>query len=110
MKTKTKRKLTKSNDRIFAGVLGGIAEYLQWNATVLRILFVVLTVVSHGAGILIYLLLMTIMPSKPGNGGFFEQMRQANQAGGSQEPTSRQSQGRKEIHNVHEEDEPHHQD
>ncbi|MFD1419590.1 PspC domain-containing protein [Lactiplantibacillus songbeiensis] len=109
MKTKTNRKLTKSNDRVFAGVLGGIAEYLQWNATVLRVLFVLLTIVSHGAGILVYLLLMTIMPSKPGNAGFFEQIRQAGQAG-SEQSTARQSHGRKEIHNVHEEDEPHHQD
>ncbi len=32
MKSNTKQKLTKSNNRVFAGVLGGIAEYLNWNA------------------------------------------------------------------------------
>jgi len=107
MKTTTKQKLTKSNNRIVAGVLGGIAEYLNWNANVLRVLFVILAVVSHGFGILLYLLLMTIIPSKPENTGFFEQMRRSST--GTQEQTS-QKHGRKAIHNVHEEDEPRHQD
>lgn len=106
MKTKSNRKLIKSNNRVFAGVLGGIAEYLQWNANVLRVLFVLLTIASHGAGILVYLLLMTIIPSKPENTGFFEQMRHAS----SQANSPQQPQGRKSIHNVREEDEPRHQD
>jgi len=108
MKTNTKRKLTKSNNRVIAGVLGGIAEYLNWNANVLRVLFVLLTIASHGFGILLYLVLMTIMPSKPENAGFFEQMRRATQDGGATKQS--QPQGRKEIHNVHEEDEPRHRD
>ncbi|MFC6294530.1 PspC domain-containing protein [Lactiplantibacillus daoliensis] len=107
MKTKTNRKLTRSNNRVIAGVLGGIAEYLQWNANVLRVLFVLLTIASHGFGILLYLVLMTIIPSKPENAGFFEQMRQAGQR---ETPRAQHSEGRKEIHNVHEEDEPRHQD
>ncbi|ETY75280.1 PspC domain-containing protein [Lactiplantibacillus fabifermentans] len=106
MKTNTNKKLTKSNDRIIAGVLGGIAEYLQWNANVLRVLFVLLTIATHGFGILLYLLLMTIMPSKPERAGFFEQMRQAGSGQSTQ--ATKQPQGRKEIHNVHEEDDPRH--
>ncbi|CAM3189378.1 PspC domain-containing protein [Lactiplantibacillus plajomi] len=106
MKSNTKRKLTKSNNRVFAGVLGGIAEYLNWNANVLRVLFLVLMIPSHGLAVLIYLLLMTIMPSKPGNAGFFEQVRNASQDGES--PRRSRSSGRKEIHNVREEDEPRH--
>ncbi|MBQ0836356.1 PspC domain-containing protein [Lactiplantibacillus pentosus] len=105
MKSNTKQKLTKSNNRVFAGVLGGIAEYLNWNANVLRVLYVILTLITHGFGLLVYLLLMTIIPSKPENTGFFEQMRQS--AG---QPTQATKHGRKEIHNVHEEDEPRHQD
>ncbi|RRK11788.1 PspC domain-containing protein [Lactiplantibacillus garii] len=107
MKSNTNRKLTKSNNRVVAGVLGGIAEYLNWNANVLRVLFVLLTLASHGFGILLYLVLMTIMPSRPENGGFFEQMRRTSQGNGTARP---QPQGRKEIHNVHEEDEPRHHD
>ncbi|MBU7474733.1 PspC domain-containing protein [Lactiplantibacillus pentosus] len=105
MKSNTKQKLTKSNNRVFAGVLGGIAEYLNWNANVLRVLYVILTLITHGFGLLVYLLLMTIIPSKPENTGFFEQMQQS--AGQPAQPTKH---GRKEIHNVHEEDEPRHQD
>lgn len=108
MKTNTKRKLTKSNNRVLAGVLGGIAEYLGWNANVLRVLFILLVFPSHGFLVLLYLVLATIMPSKPENTGFFEQMRRANQGSGPRQQT--QSHERKEIHNVHEEDEPRHHD
>jgi len=105
MKSTTKQKLTKSNNRVISGVLGGIAEYLNWNANVLRVLFVILSFVTHGLGILIYLLLMTIIPSKPENTGFFEQMRRGT---ATQEKSAKH--GRKAIHDVHEEDEPRHQD
>lgn len=107
MKTNTKRKLTKSDNRVFAGVLGGIAEYLDWNANILRVLFVILTIATHGFGVLLYLVLLTIIPSK--HRGFFEQMRQAGQSGPETQRAAK-PQGRKEIHNVHEEDEPRHQD
>ncbi|MFB9768350.1 PspC domain-containing protein [Lactiplantibacillus modestisalitolerans] len=109
MKTNSKRKLTKSTNRVLTGALGGIAEYLNWNANVLRVLYVILTIVSHGFGILLYILLAAIIPNKPENAGFFEQMRQASQGGATSQP-ARKTKGRKEIHNVHEEDEPRHQD
>lgn len=108
MKTNTKQKLTKSNNRVIAGVLGGIAEYLSWNANVLRVLFVLLTIATHGFGILLYLLLATIMPSKPENTGFFEQMRNTAQGGSRADTTQRRAQGRKVLHDVHEKDEPRH--
>ena len=37
------KKLTRSRDnRVIAGVLGGIANYFNWDATLVRIIFVVL--------------------------------------------------------------------
>lgn len=58
-----KRKLTKSNNAVFAGVLGGIAEYFGWDPSVVRILFVVVSIFSTGfPGIIVYLVLMLIMP------------------------------------------------
>lgn len=56
--------LTRSlNDRIFAGVLGGIARRYGWNATLLRFLFVVISIVSVAfPGILVYLILWLVMP------------------------------------------------
>lgn len=38
------KRLTKSRDRKLSGVLGGIAEYLGVDPTVIRLLFVVLTI------------------------------------------------------------------
>ena len=51
-------RLTKSrDDYVFDGVIGGIAEYLGWSSTLLRVLFVV-----SGIGIGVYIALMLLMP------------------------------------------------
>ena len=56
--------LTRSQDRIFAGVCGGIAHWLGWNPTRFRILFVVVSALSAAfPGILVYLGLWWVMPS-----------------------------------------------
>jgi phage shock protein C len=56
--------LTRSRqDRIFAGVLGGIARRYGWNPTLLRFLFVVISIVSVAfPGILVYLILWLVIP------------------------------------------------
>lgn len=56
--------LTRSrSDRIFAGVLGGIARRYGWNATLLRLLYVIISIVSIGfPGILVYLVLWLLIP------------------------------------------------
>jgi phage shock protein PspC (stress-responsive transcriptional regulator) len=54
-------KLTRSrDDRVIAGVAGGIAEYLGWSSTMLRFLFIV-----TGAGVGVYIVLMILMPEPP---------------------------------------------
>jgi phage shock protein C len=59
------RKLYRSRtDRKLAGVCGGLAQYLNADATLIRVLFVVLTVLG-GAGPLIYLAMWIIVPSEP---------------------------------------------
>jgi phage shock protein C len=56
-------RLRKSRDRVLGGVCGGIAEWLGWDPTLVRILYVVVSVVSIAfPGILIYLILWLIMP------------------------------------------------
>ncbi|RMH94485.1 PspC domain-containing protein [Lysobacter pythonis] len=51
------------HDRLIAGVMGGIARRFGWNATVLRIAFVLLSVVSAAfPGILVYGVLWWLMP------------------------------------------------
>jgi phage shock protein C len=60
-----KSRLERSNiNRVISGVCGGIAEYLAVDATLVRVAFVVLTLVG-GAGILAYIVLLILMP-QPG--------------------------------------------
>jgi phage shock protein C len=52
--------------RIIGGVCGGIAEWLGWDPTLVRVLYVVVSIVSVAfPGILCYLLLWIIMPKAP---------------------------------------------
>jgi len=52
--------------KMIAGVCGGIAEWLGWDPTVVRVLYVVASVMSVAfPGILCYLLLWIIMPKEP---------------------------------------------
>jgi phage shock protein PspC (stress-responsive transcriptional regulator) len=49
--------------RIIAGVCGGIAEWLGWDPTIVRILYVLVSVLSAAfPGILVYIVLWIIMP------------------------------------------------
>ena len=53
------------SDRIIGGVCGGIARWLGWDPTLVRILYVVVSVVSAAfPGILVYLLLWLLMPAR----------------------------------------------
>jgi phage shock protein C len=58
--------LQRSRDqRIIAGVCGGMAEWLGWSATTVRLLYVLASVLSAAfPGILVYLLLWIVMPER----------------------------------------------
>ena len=47
-----------------AGVCGGIAEYLNMDPTVIRLLWVIVTLFA-GAGLLAYIVCAFIVPEKP---------------------------------------------
>ena len=52
--------------RLIAGVCGGIAEWLGWDPTLVRILYVVVSVFSAAfPGLLVYLVLWLVMPREP---------------------------------------------
>jgi len=57
-------KLTKSKkNSMFFGVCGGIAEWVDWDPTVVRIGYVLASIFSAAfPGILIYIMLIFIMP------------------------------------------------
>jgi phage shock protein PspC (stress-responsive transcriptional regulator) len=55
------KRLTRSQtDRMLAGVCGGLGEYFGIDATLMRLVFVALTLLG-GHGILIYLILWLVM-------------------------------------------------
>lgn len=49
--------------RIIAGVCGGLADWLGWSPTAVRVLYVVLSILSAAfPGVLVYLVLWIVMP------------------------------------------------
>ncbi len=55
------KKLKKSNNKVICGVCGGIAEYLNLDATVVRLIVCILSFL-WGTGLLIYIIAALIMP------------------------------------------------
>ncbi|MCQ2579553.1 MAG: PspC domain-containing protein [Treponemataceae bacterium] len=56
------KRLRKSNDKKLCGVCGGIAEYLDMDPTIVRIIWLVL-VLCAGTGLLAYLIAALLMPN-----------------------------------------------
>lgn len=60
------KKLYRSkNERMIGGVCGGLAEYLNLDPTIVRLLFVLSFFFLYPGSILIYVILLLIMPEKP---------------------------------------------
>lgn len=57
-----KKKLMRSNNRMIAGVCSGIADYLGWDITLVRIIYVLLTFFTAFSGLIVYLILWLVMP------------------------------------------------
>ena len=54
-------------NRILGGVCGGLAVWLGWDVTLVRVLYVVVSVLSVAfPGILAYIILWIFMPQGPG--------------------------------------------
>ena len=60
----TRKRLQRSQqDKWIGGVCGGIAEYLDWDPTLIRLVWLVATIFSAGfPGFIIYLFLWICMP------------------------------------------------
>lgn len=55
--------LVRTNNRMLGGVCGGIANFLGWDPTLVRILFVLVSIFSAAfPGILVYVVLWVLMP------------------------------------------------
>lgn len=62
----SERRLRRSRtNRMIAGVVGGIAEYLDVDPTVARVVFILVSVLSAAfPGMLVYLLLWLVIPEE----------------------------------------------
>ena len=58
-RSRTKRKL--------AGVIGGLADYTGWDATLLRIIFAIGVVLGYGSLALVYLIWIFVVPNEEGS-------------------------------------------
>ena len=58
------RKLTKSNNRMIAGVCGGVADFLGWDPTLVRVIWA-LCILLGGFGLILYIILWLVMPKAP---------------------------------------------
>ena len=56
--------LSESNKKI-VGVCGGIAEYFGIDATIVRIGWILATLISFGTALLAYLICWAVMPNDP---------------------------------------------
>lgn len=61
------KKLYRSKNRIFAGVLGGFGEYLNIDPNVIRILFVIFGIFTNIAAIFLYIIAALLIPEQHKN-------------------------------------------
>jgi phage shock protein C len=50
------------NDRVIAGVCGGLAEHLGWSPFRMRVVWVLATIFTAFAGVIVYFALWFLMP------------------------------------------------
>lgn len=63
---KQKNRLMRSNDKVIAGVLSGLADYFNIAPMLIRVIFVVLSIFSAGfPGLLVYLVCWIAIPKQP---------------------------------------------
>jgi phage shock protein C len=61
---KVKRLYRSGKDKMLGGVCGGIAEYFDVDPTLVRLLWVILTLI-YGVGLLAYIIAWIIIPRNP---------------------------------------------
>lgn len=59
-----KRLFRSMNDRMIGGVCGGLGRYLDIDPSIIRLIFILMTLFG-GHGVLVYLILCLVIPSEP---------------------------------------------
>lgn len=57
-----KRLFRNEHDKVVAGVSSGVAEYMEVDVTIIRLLFVLSTIFLVGTGILVYIIMWIVVP------------------------------------------------
>ncbi len=65
MNTEVKKLYRSRDERMIAGVAGGLGEYFNIDATIVRLLFVFAVIFGVGGGLLLYIILMLLVPEEP---------------------------------------------
>jgi len=62
----TNKRLTKSDQKVLSGVIGGFANYINFDATILRLIYVLITLFTGFFPLVIfYIIAAVIMPDAP---------------------------------------------
>ena len=60
------KQLMRSNNKIISGVCGGLAEYAEMDYTLVRVLYIIISIMTGGwTGIVLYLVLANLLPEAP---------------------------------------------
>jgi phage shock protein PspC (stress-responsive transcriptional regulator) len=63
--SRKRRRLTRSKrERMIGGVCGGIALYFRLDPAIIRFLWAIATIVSHGLGVVAYIVLLIVVPEE----------------------------------------------
>ena len=63
--TSVKRLYRSSDNRVFAGICCGLGEYFDVDPTVVRVVYVLLSLLTAFMGVLIYIILLFVIPNRP---------------------------------------------
>ena len=65
MNTEPKRLYRSRTNRMVGGVCAGIADYLNMDPTVVRLLFLLLTFATGGTALILYIAMLFVVPEDP---------------------------------------------
>ena len=54
----------RSADKVVAGVCGGLAAWLGWDVSLVRVLYVLATIFTAFSGLLVYIILWVVLPQE----------------------------------------------
>lgn len=68
------KRLYRSQNRIACGICGGIGEYFNIDPTIVRLIWILVTCFTAGAGIVAYLVCAFIFPERPSDSADWSSM------------------------------------